>query len=94
MYAPQGLTAFAISSNVLGVDDPTNVENYVDEMGLTMTTLVDYDVRLYDDYRLSETTAFAPYPREFIVDRDGTIAYAAATLDPAALAEVLDELLN
>ena len=93
-YAPRGLTAFAISSNILAPDDPQTVEAYVTEMGLTMTTLVDYDVTVYDAYRINDADGFAPYPREFVIDRDGRIAYAAATIDPPALAAVLDSLLD
>jgi len=92
--APRGITAFAISSNTLGPDDPDTVADYVAEMGLTMTTLVDYDVTVYDDYRISDSDGFAPYPREYIIDRDGTIAYAAATVDVAAMTAVLDALLE
>lgn len=92
-HQPRGLRAFAISSNTLGPDDRDTVAAFTAEMGLTMTVLLDYDVDVYEEWRMADADGFAPYPREFIVDRDGTIAYAAATIDPVALAEVLDDLL-
>ena len=93
-FAPRGLIAYSVSSNILAPDDPETVADYVAEMGLTMTTLIDYDVTVYDAYRITDSDGFAPYPREFIVDRDGTVLYAAATIDAAAMAEVLDAALD
>jgi peroxiredoxin len=89
-YEDQGLVAFAISSSTIGPEDPVALAAYVETMGLTMTVLADYDVTVYDDYFLSDPDAFAPYPREFIVDRDGVIIYADATIDVDAISAVLD----
>ncbi|MCO4772718.1 MAG: redoxin domain-containing protein [Deltaproteobacteria bacterium] len=93
-YGPQGLTAYAISSNRLGPDDPITVGEYADELGLTMPVLLDLSVEVYEDYIISDADGFAPYPREYIIAPDGTIAYAAATVDPSAMQAVIEDLLG
>ncbi len=93
-FAFRGLTAFAISSSSLPPNTLEGVEEFTDSMSLTMTTLVDSAGAVYEDYWLSTADGFAPHPREFIIDRDGIVVYAAATIDPVALREVLEQELD
>ena len=85
-YADSGeVVAYAISSSVIGTEDPDDLRQYTDGLGLTMTVLADYSADVYDAYRFTDPEAFAPYPREIVVGRDGRIAYLKATLDVAAM---------
>lgn len=93
VYEPLGAKAVAISSSTLGPEDPLALANYVATMGLTMPVLLDVTSAVYDDYRIFDPDAFAPYPREYIIDRDGTVLYTDSTIDVAAIAAVLDAAL-
>lgn len=93
VYEPLGLAAVAISSSTIGAEDPVLLGDYVDGMGLTMPVLLDVTTSVYQDYFIVDPEAFAPYPREFIVDVDGTILYTSATVDTEAIAAVLDSVL-
>jgi peroxiredoxin len=93
-WKDQGLIAFAISSSTIGAEDPTDLAEYVDGMGLTMTVLADYEADTYADYDFDDPDQYSPYPREFIVDQDGNIAYLDSDIDVEALEAVLEELLQ
>jgi hypothetical protein len=93
VYEPLGLQAVAISSSTIGPEDPITLGAYVDAMGLTMPVLLDVDVSVYQDYFINDPDAFAPYPREYIIDGNGTVLYTDASIDTAAIAAVLDSVL-
>ena len=63
-------------------------------MGLTMPVLLDPSAQVYQDYFIAAPDAAAPYPREFIIDANGNVAYTASDVDIDAMAAVLDELLE
>jgi peroxiredoxin len=84
------VVGFAISSSIIGREDPDDLRQFVAGMGLTLTVLADYDATLYDEYRFDDPEAFAPYPRDFVVGRDGRIAYLKATLDVDAMNAVIE----
>lgn len=87
------MAAFAISSSVIGQEDPADLRQYVDGLGLTMTVLADYDAALYDQYRFDDPDSFAPYPREIIIGKDGRVAYVKGTLDLEAMEAVIEQEL-
>ncbi|MFK7931652.1 MAG: TlpA family protein disulfide reductase [Myxococcota bacterium] len=90
-YASSGeVAAFAISSSIIGTENPDDLRQYVEGLGLTMTVLVDYDATLYDDYDFTDPDAFAPYPREIIIGRDGRVAYLRGTLDVESMKAVIE----
>ena len=51
-----------------------------------MTVLADYETTVYQAYQISDAERFAPYPREFVIGRDGRILYQSASIH-------VDELL-
>jgi peroxiredoxin len=93
VYEPLGLKAVAISSSTIGPEDPNTLGDYIDGMGLTMPVLLDVDVSVYQDYFIVDPDAFAPYPREFIIDGNGMVLYTDASIDVEAISAVLDSVL-
>jgi peroxiredoxin len=75
---------------VIGTEDPDNLAGYVEGLGLTMPILLDASTTVYDDYRIEFEEGFAPYPREYIIGRDGTLLYLAADIDVPAMQAILD----
>ena len=93
VYEPLGLQAVAISSSTIGPEDPILLAAYIEGMGLTMPVLLDVTTSVYQDYLIVDPDQFAPYPREFIIDGNGTVLYTDAGIDTAAIAAVLDSVL-
>ena len=64
---------------------------------LALTSLMSARAEMIDpaseDYAITAVDTLAPYPREYIIDREGRIAYTASNIDTEAMAAVLDELL-
>ena len=89
-YKDRGLLAWSLSSSVIGTEDPDNLAGYVEGLGLTMPILLDASTTVYDDYRIESEEGFAPYPREYIIGRDGTLLYLAADIDVPAMQAILD----
>ena len=92
-YQDQGLIVVAISSSTIGPEDPVALADYVATMGLTMPVLLDVDEAVYNDYRITTGDHFAPYPREYIIDRDGLLLYAEPTIDVAAMPPIIEAAL-
>ena len=86
--------AWSMSSSIIGVEDPQALTDYVSGMGLTMPILFDAGATVYGDYRIDPGAGFAPYPREYIIDRDGTLLYLAADVDVPAMQAILDDKLG
>ena len=93
VYEPLGLQAVALSSSTIGPEDPTALAAYIDGMGLTMPVLLDVTTSVYQDYFINDPDAFAPYPREYIIDGNGTVLYTDASIDVEAISAVLDSVL-
>ena len=55
--------------------------------------LLDVTVSVYQDYMIVDPDAFAPYPREYIIDGNGTVLYTDGSIDTAAISAVLDSVL-
>ncbi len=79
------VVAIAVSSSTIGPEDPARLGDFAEAMGLTMTVIGDYDTTIYDDWRFVTSESFAPYPREYVVGRDGRIRFMSAVLDVDAI---------
>ena len=90
-YKDDGLVMFAISSSIIGVENEASLQSFVQSMGLSMPVLLDSDGTVYDDYYINDPSAFAPYPREYIIDPSGTIIYTSSNVDIDAIQAVLDQ---
>ena len=86
---------------LLGISNTSNqniVNNFIEENSLTYPILFDpgssggvQGGNTYDSYYMPNDGS--PYPRDFIVDQNGIIAYANNEIDTAWMLSVIDELL-
>lgn len=80
---------FAVSSSTIGATDPETLADFAEGMGLTMPVLSDADSTVYYDWYVNDPDAYAPYPREFIVDRDGYVIFVDTSIDVDAISAVI-----
>ena len=85
--------AYAISSSRIGEEDPIQLTSFAATMGLTMPVLFDQTDDTYNDYAITDPDAFSPYPREFIIDKNGVIIYASSNIDIPAMKAVIESAL-
>lgn len=64
---------------------------FVDDYRMTLPMLADEDRTLHDAYAIREDNgdAFALYPRHFVIDREGNLAYASAQVAPSDLLQAI-----
>lgn len=87
-YQNQDVMVFGIA-----IDEPTAVvANFVRQFQLTYPVVLG-DQDLYNDYRIGGSHV-SPYPRDFIIGKDGLIAYASDEYDPAAMIQVIESEIN
>jgi hypothetical protein len=69
------------------------VQDFVDQFGITFPILWDpvESYVVYTDYLIQGCAT--PFPRDFIIDQDGVVAYLSCEYDPAAMSGVIDSLL-
>ena len=77
----------------IAIDEPLAVvADFVRQFQLTYPVLLG-DQDLYNDYRIGGSH-ISPYPRDFIIGKDGLIAYASDEYDPAAMIQVIENEIN
>ena len=86
---------------LVGISNTNNqniINNFIEENGLTFPILFDSGSPggvqggdTYDLYYMPNDGS--PYPRDFIIDQDGIIAYANNEIDTAWMLSVIDDLL-
>ena len=77
----------------MNVDEPESVvQAFINEFGITFPVLL-APGSLQNQYALASNSV-APYPRDFIIGRDGLFAYASDFYDPDAMIEVIENELN
>jgi len=93
-----------MSENVIlvGISNTNNqniINNFIEENGLTYPILFDTGSAggvqggdVYDMYYMPNDGS--PYPRDFIIDQNGVIAYANNEIDTAWMLSVINELIS
>ena len=77
----------------INVDETeSTVEDFINEFGITFQVLLG-TAALQNQYELASNTV-APYPRDFIIGKDGLFAYVSDFYDPDAMIEVIENELN
>ncbi len=77
----------------IAVDEPQAVvQDFVKQFQLTYPVLVGTQTQ-YNQYRIAGSHV-SPYPRDFVIGRDGTIVYASDEYDPEAMQEAINHELN
>jgi hypothetical protein len=87
-YQDQDVVVLGINA---GPDPRPVLEVFVDAFQITFPVLLDHDNLVFDQYRLPGPQS--PFPVDYVIDRDGTVAYRASEYDPDALTTVIDDLL-
>ncbi len=73
-----------------GGDSPADLEAFLAASQITFPVLRDA-APVYQAYR--QVRVVSPYPLDYVIDRDGRVAYIGTEYDPAALVAVVDSLL-
>ncbi len=77
----------------INVDEAESVvEDFINEFQITFPVLLG-TAALQNQYELASNSV-APYPRDFIIGRDGLFAYVSDFYDPDAMIEVIENELN
>ena len=86
-YRDQGLV-------VLGVSDESipTIEQFVNDQGLTFPVLRDNRGSVYNQYSISG--GLSPYPRDYIIDRDGVVRYTNTEYDVRTMELIIEGLLE
>ena len=67
---------------------------FVREVSVTLPVLLDSDQSLYNGYSaLEQNEAYAPFPLQIVIGRDGTIEYLSNQYDAGAVRDTIDRLL-
>lgn len=77
----------------IDVEEPVIfVETFIQQTGWTHPVVLDQLGAVYDDYQLDGN--ISPFPLDYIVDRNGIVAYGKVDYDPIGMRIVLDLLLS
>ncbi|TPV96276.1 MAG: redoxin domain-containing protein [Myxococcales bacterium FL481] len=92
-YQDDGVVVIAMSSSIIGSENPTDLAEYIAGMDLTMPVLADYSADVYGDYAFTDPQSadwIAPYPREYVIGADGELLYVSADVDVPAIIDVIE----
>ncbi len=67
------------------------IQTFIDQTGFSYPILKDTAASVYDAYELNGN--ISPFPLDYIIDREGIIAYGATGYEPIAMQITLDELI-
>ena len=88
-----------IMLGIINTSNPNQINNFVEENSITFPILFDPGSSggvqggdTYDDYYMPNDGS--PYPRDFIIDKEGIIQYANNEIDTEWMLYVLEELIN
>lgn len=75
------------------VDSYDRAFEWLGDNEVDLTCLLDPGGTVYNSY-IGIPDAFAPYPRQVVIDQQGVIRYLSAQYDAAAVRAVIEELLE
>ncbi len=77
---------------ILGISNESiqRLESFIEDQGITFPVLQDQS-GVYGRY--NQPGSQSPYPRDFIVDPEGILRYAATEYDPGAMIQIIESLL-
>lgn len=88
-YSDDDVTVWLVNP----VDPVTTAFEFVNGTSTTLPVLMDSGGSLYRSYA-GLGPGYAPFPRQVVIDQDGTIQLLVNQYDPAAVRRVIDELLE
>ena len=80
----------------INVDEPVNIlEEFLEGLGgVNYPVLLDVGGHVFFDYEFEGgQESYAPYPRQYLIDKSGIVRYQAAQYYPTALYDNIDALL-
>lgn len=89
-YEDAGVVVLGLGGNEEGVK---TLDQFRKQLGLTFPILFDATGEVVETWTVKSLFQILPYPQDFVVAPDGTIAYADDQWDPGALTAALDQLL-
>ena len=88
-----------IMLGIINTSNQNQINNFIEENSITFPILFDpgssggvQGGNTYDDYYMPNDGS--PYPRDFIIDKEGIIQYANNEIDTEWMLYVLEELIN
>lgn len=74
-------------------DDYDSAYTFIGEAGTTLPVLLDTDQAVYSSYERDPEEAYAPFPVQVVIDRDGVITYLAFQYDAEAVRAAIEAAL-
>lgn len=93
VYGPQGLYTVAIDPDDDDYNNISGVAEFVANQGVTYPVVVEENTTPTYSTIEGVYDGANPYPVEILTDRNGIIRYVAREYDPAALDEMIQQLL-
>ena len=88
-----------IMLGIINTSNQNQINNFIEENSITFPILFDpgssggvQGGNTYDDYYMPNDGS--PYPRDFIIDKEGIIQYANNEIDTEWMIYILEELIN
>ncbi len=85
-YQGRDVLIFEIGGNM------SELQTFVNVFGCRFPGLYDQGSSVYRNYRVPHPEA--PYPQDYIIDRDGNVAYWSDEYDPQEIIRIIDRLLG
>jgi peroxiredoxin len=82
---------WAIASDERGIQD---VLDFRDALGVTFPILWDPDSSVYDSYRVLNRYSTAAFPKDYIIDTSGVVAYVNNGYEPDEWIPIIEEELG
>ena len=57
------------------------IEQWITDYQITMTVLTDWGGDVYSEWKITDPDSYAPYPREYLIDRQGNISYISSDIE-------------
>lgn len=76
----------------LSYQHESTLQSFIEDQGITFPVLLDVGRGVYGKYNLGGGQS--PYPRDFIVDKQGIIRFADTEYDPGTMITILEPLLG
>jgi hypothetical protein len=78
---------------VIGISNEpiSTITKFIEDQGITFPVLHDVS-GIYSDYNIPGRQS--PYPRDFIIDKNGVIQFAKTEYDPGSMISIIESLLD
>ena len=85
MYSPAVSSLAAFSQSI---------ESWIEDNQVSMTVLIDNSGEVYSEWRFDDPDRYAPYPLEFVLDRNGKIIYLSSNINAAEMTTAIEAAIT